>query len=315
MNISDFLLQVRQAAMIPDTGSLGGTDADLLKHADDALTSLLLPRMINSMEDYYTLRERTPVVAGTTSYRIPRRASFNKLRAIYFLESATAEPIRMIKLDPEELPPTSGGGTPLFYRFENNRIFLVPDDEDYSGFLEFVYHQSPGTLVTAANARQILTIDPGTRTVTFSSAVPTGWSTATRFDIHSDESGAELLLNNALASSVAGSTIIFDAGYPLDGSLFGSVAPQIGDFVVLSGTAAAPVLPAELHHILARATALHFANSIGDKDMASLHERLLSANLKDAGKTIESRNESDPIRLGRQGSIMAGFRYRPRHSQ
>jgi hypothetical protein len=295
--------RIRNLGVIPNTGSTGSKAADILGHADEALRTYLLPELLSLREDYFVLRSRTTLVPGQAKYRIPPRASFNKLRDLWWVSGNDR-----VQLDPipeEELDRYNGSGSsiPSGHIVEGNDVLLIPDRSPaFTGELEFVFFARPGDLVLSSAARQVQTVDPGTKTVTFASNVPTSWSNSLRFDVHSQHSGAELKVWDQPVISASGNTVVFTN--PIDGSVYGTKAVEVGDWVVLADDAALPALPKEMHPLLVRASALHFAESAGDAQQAKVHAQLLEKALGKVLKVMETRVEGKPIRLGGRGRGM-----------
>lgn len=311
---SDQLIEAtRNAGSIPDTGSLGATDPDLLAHADHGILTYLLPRLLNLREEHYVLRQRTSVTGTRT--RLPKRAAFNKLRDLYFIPDSTTR-LYLPSIDPDELADFQPGATlPAGYIVEGNRVILIPYGGTFTGSLEFAFYARPGSLVPTTSARRIVSVDTGTGEIVLDSDPPATWSPSTLFDIHSPESGAELNIWDATVSAVGpGATLTFSS--PIDGSVFGTTTPQTGDWVVIATQAAAPALPIELHPIAARAAALALAEASGDVNQAKLHASIIDKFLTEITKAMETRVDAHPAPLGGTGPVacrLSGY-LRPRHT-
>lgn len=301
MYTSDKLLKsIRNLGMIPNTAVEGAEDADLLIHADEALRVHLLPRILKLKEEYYVVRERVSLVSGTARYRIPSHAILNKLREVYHIDGSDRFQLDMIPMEELHLYNGPGSGSPAGFIFEGNDVVLVPDKSPtYTGSIEYVYFFRPGDLVLAKNARQVTAVNLSSKIVTFGSAVPVGWDNADKFDIHSRHSGAEPKLWDQAATTVSGTQITFTGA--IDGTVFGTKAVEVGDWVCLAGEAAVVGLPAEFQPLLSRAVALHFAEAIGDTAQAQIHGQILEKYFQELEKAAERRMESKPVRLGGRG--------------
>lgn len=293
MTSDELIISIRNLGCVPDTASPGAADIDLLLHADEALRNYLLPRLLNLRESYYVLRERRPVVSTQSWYRLPTRAAFDRLKGLWNVQGTDRSKIGPAKDD------DAGSG----YVLEGNGVRILPEpSHGYSGSLEFAFYQRPGSLVLTEDARQVLTVDPVTRIVTFATAVPATWTSALKYDVHSEHSGAELKLWDQLATVPVGSSMTFTSA--IDGSTFGSKPVEVGDWIVVAGKSAAPALPTELHGALSRQVAMHFAEASGDVQMVQTHAQVIEKYLKEVTAAMETRVESEPIRLGGGG---AGF--------
>lgn len=301
---SDLVTAIRNIGMVPSTGSEGTQDADLLRWASEGIRSYIFPSVIELLEEYGIFRTRTTIVSGTQRYRLPHRAAWQMLRDLWLFDGTNRREI--YKLPEEGLggAGTSGSGQPTHYLIEGNLVVLIPDlSGSYTGSLEMVFYVRPGDLILETAARQIPAggINTATKTVTFSSAIPSTWTTTSRFDVHSQYSGAELKSLNEAVTAASGSALTFTNA--INGSAFGTMALEEGDWVCLTGEAVLPALPAELHPIVARGAAMQVAEGIGDTDKVKLHGTILDTFLKKTLGMMQQRVQSKPMRLGSVGLL------------
>lgn len=292
---------IRNIGMVPNTGATGTEAQDLLDHASQGIRAFIVSKLHNTREEYFLVRERSTITAGTSRYRLPHRAMWQKLRALFYFDGTNRQ--ELLPGDPDKPYNLNGtGSVPSRYLIEGNDIQLVPDlSPAFTGYLEFVYYARPGDLVLETAARQVSAVDTTTRTVTFATAIPSDWSTETLFDVHSQYSGAELK-GWSLTGAASASQVVFSAA--IDGSVFGTKPIQVGDWVCLENEAALPGLPAELHPIVARIACLQLAESIGDQEKANLHGKVLETFLKEQMKGFEQRIESKPWRVRGAGGLL-----------
>ncbi|MGH7395635.1 MAG: hypothetical protein ACREJF_08560 [Candidatus Methylomirabilales bacterium] len=293
---------IRRLGAVPDSGSTGSRDADVLAVATDVQRTHLVPKIMNLREDYFILRERTALGAASR-YRVPSKAAFNKLKDVWLVDG-NGDRSRLGVLSQEDLDAHNGPGgpSPAGYFLEGNDVQLVPTTGPYTGSLEFVFYARPGSLVLPAAARQVVAVNTGTKTVTLASTVPTAWDDTDTFDAHSPLSGAEYKAWGLTASTVSGDTITFDQ--EIDGTVYGTKVLEIGDWIVLEGDAALPHLPDELQPMLARAVAAQYAEGQGDMQAAQLHTQVLEKYFGETAKAMEVRVEDKPMRPGAQGRGM-----------
>lgn len=294
MNSTQLIALVRRLTAVPDTSSLGSTDAELLLHLDEALVSYLLPRLNNLRENFNVLRERVTAAART---RLPARAAFNKLNDIYFVVGGDRH--RLAYIPSEDLDgyvSQASGGVPSGYLLEGNVIVLIPEGT-YSGQLELAYTFTPGRLVLPASSRTISAIAGNVATLSSTNA---DWLSETRFDISSPDSGSQPNVWHA-AAALVGTALTFTL--PIDGTTFGTTPCAVGDVVTLSGESISPNLPLELHPLLARAAALQIAESLGAANQVRLHGQVLEGWLREETKAMSTRTESRPHAIGRHGPL------------
>lgn len=309
MYSSDKLVKlIRQLSTVGDTGAQGATAADLLLLADDALRNYLLPDLLKLREEYYVVRERFALAANQTAVPVPSHALFDKLREVYWISGSDRQQLDPIAMEDLHRYNGTGSGSPAGFILEGNDVQLVPTTGSYTGSLELVYFFRPGDLVLTVNARKVTSVNAGSKIVGFASAVPASWDNTDLFDIHSRHSGAKPKMWDQPAVTVSGTQITFTNA--IDGSIFGTKAIEVGDWVCLAGEAAIVGLPAEFQGLLARAVALIVAESIGDAAQTQIHGQVLEKFFKKCEAAAERRVEGKPVRLGGGGRGLLGRRGR-----
>lgn len=309
---SDLLTSIRNLAMIPRTGATASADADLLRHATEGIRSYLLSEILLLREDYYRFRRRDALVSGQAEYRIPPRAIFDKLSNLWVISSDSQGTENRIAIDPisnadiDEYNVPESVATPRGFVVDGTHIRLIPDrSPSYSGQLEWNFFMRPGAIVLATEARQVTAV--ATPSVTLASAVPSSWTEANTFDIHSKHSGSDYKAVERAASVVSGTTITFTSA--IDGSVFGEKAVAVGDWVCLEGETALPGVPPEWFSIVARAAAMAHAEATENRRKFDMHSAILQGFIGRATKAMESRIEDKPIVLGAKRTFL-GIRRR-----
>lgn len=304
---ADLLTSIRNLGMIPSTGATASTDADLLRHATEGIRSYLLAEILLLREEYYKFRKRESLVSGQAEYRIPPRAIFDKLSNVWVITGDPVSGENRIELDPipdEDLDEWNGSGgvsLPAGFVIDGNYLRFIPDRSPaFSGKLEWNFFLRPGAMVLAIEARQVTAV--ATPSVTLASAVPSGWTTANTFDVHSKYSGGDYKVIERAASVVSGTTITFSTA--IDGSVFGEKPVAVGDWVCLEGETALPGVPPEWFPIVARAAAMAHAEATENRPKFELHSSILQGFIAKNTRAMESRVEKKPIVLGRKRTYL-----------
>ena len=172
-----------------------------------------------------------------------------------------------------------------------------------AGTLKLSYFFRPGQLVKAASYRRVASVDSTTQ-VTLDSTAPTAWVAGTTLlDAHSKESGAEVRVFDYGASTI-GATIIFTQA--IDGSVDGTRAVQVGDYVVEAEHAAIPAIPRDAHPVLAQAAACRLLESDGDSDMLKIGRETLAHMFDNMADLFETRVEGKPqVYVNRRSILFA----------
>jgi hypothetical protein len=174
--------------------------------------------------------------------------------------------------DYDQISDSLNATRPTCFYIEGDYIVLVPTlGASVEGSIDETFPIRPGELVLEEDIRIVSAVS--TPSITLSAAMPSDWDTDSTFDIHSKHSGAALKCWDRSVSVCSGTGITFDSA--VDGSLTGEYAVEVGDYVCLSGEAGVPAVPYEFHHILAQAAAASFAESLGDTEAATLHDKRL----------------------------------------
>lgn len=311
----ELIEKTRDVGMIPDAGSIGTTDDAILGRLNEALATLVAPRLLKTRENYFVKRDEIPLVAGQVSYRIPPRSMYLKLRDMKFKATdGTVYDIQPVEMERAHQYQNTSSTYPIRYYLDGEYIVLLPEDSTaFEGTLQLAFFMRPSDLVKEENGAVVTAVNTTTGVVQFAGGLPTTWGDSTLLDVHSSESGAEIKLWDVTGDvSFVGGPILEDqiefTVPQVLGSTFGRKPLAVGDYVVEAGSCIVPPLPREWHTILARAAAVLVAESIGDTAGTKLHGEVFEKMVKDAIGASESRVESKPMRLGgRKGFLHAGW--------
>ena len=285
---------VRQRARLPDVGALGSTDENIISTLTECLRSMVLPGIIKVNEEFGVITRRTPTVAAQSRYRIPGRASGLRLRDLTFVGSdGTRYPLIQLKRKELVSMGTYNSATrPYQYYLEGAYIVLWPDVDSTwdAGFIEFAYYPRPGDLVLESEARQITAIDPVGGVLSSATNFPLSWLAAGPYDIHSQESGAELKALEFAATAILDTSMTVSLDI-VNGVAFGSLPIQVGDWIVKSGEAVIPAIPTEIQVALSRAAAATMMGPI-DPDAASGCWDEFKLAMQQAGYLADARIET-----------------------
>ena len=309
----ELLTTVKARAKIPNTQSDGTSDADLLRWLNEAMDTDILPFMISLREDYYVLTEKIDIVNGQERYRIPKRALGNKIREIKYRNSTSttdaSNDIDMNFISREHLSSWQGSsnstGAPGFF-FEDVDICLAPSDFSGGGSLIVSYFFRPGDLVLLTEARRITAInasEQGINQVTLDPDLPTGWTTSNLFDIHSQDSGAEIKAFSR-SGSLSTDKIVFLAN--IDGTEVGEKMPIIGDYVTLENEIVVPALPKVMHPVLAQSAVCSILESMGDYEGGGYQRKILNTMFDRMLELFKQRAEGEPSSVVNPDSVWYG---------
>lgn len=288
----EILAYARNKAAVDDTGAAGFTDADVLGYVNNELLTTVVPRIMQERERYFIVTEELALVAGQRDYRIPNRAMGVKLDDVRLVvDGKPRGQLEHIATGTiEARGDDTNQGTPTGFWLDGVYIVVWPISNGL-GVLRVPYFFRPGELVKASAYRRVAAVNSAT-SLTLTSTIPTGWTTANKFDIHSQHSGAEIKSWSLPASTVSGTTLT--ATLALDGSRVGTHAVEVGDYVCLEGEAAVPALPRELHSIVGDLAAVCLLEALGDAEAVQLQQALVERRLARIEPFVSDRAESSP---------------------
>jgi len=215
--------------------------SDLVTIMDFEMSSKILPLIDNQAEEYFIVPDDIPYVQSITTYRLPVRATADKLRSVSFVDSNNNE-IRIPRLRPEDIMSnvnsTGLAINPALWGFylQNDKIVLYLGSFTGSSnaykFLRLRFVRMPNTLVQEAACGQITAIVGNVVTV---NNVPTTFTTGVLYDVISNSPQMFTSEGDDLAiTSIVGNNITFTA--------FPSTA-QVGDWVCLAMQSPIPQIP------------------------------------------------------------------------
>jgi len=286
---------IRDQAAIPDTGALGFTDADILEKINSEMMGEVVPQIMAKREEFFVVTEEMTITSNQTRYRIPERASGGRLRDLELVVDSVRTQLDHIGRTERRRYPALGNGLPSAFFIEGQYIVLVPDvGSSTDGTLEVSYFFRPGDLVLSTETRIVSTVDTATKTVTLTANIPSGWTTANTFDVHSAWSGSEVKEWKLTASSVATNILTFTT--EIDGSVAGRHPIEAGDYVCLNDEAALPGIPVEAQPLLAQAVIAKILEGQGDTEGLQLAAAKLQRQSKNLTTIIggDGRVEGRP---------------------
>jgi hypothetical protein len=248
--VSDLIEQVQLDAFIPQ-GQSTFQPADILRVASSVIETELLPLILSSKGDFFLTSSILSIDANGYA-RIPNRAVGNGIAEVRV--ASTKVVISDVQTIGQKLyfPTTPTGSV-----------------------VEVFYYLRPGKLTTTYGT--ITAIDALTNTVNLS-AIPSGFTTARKYDLIRAEGGYEALAIDLTSSSIdSGTNQMTFAVLPID--------LQVGDYVVFQDTSPVPQLPVEFFGLLSHLTAIKLFQSNGDYEAASVLENK-TKELKDNALTL-----------------------------
>lgn len=314
----ELIREVRNRAVIPDTNAQGWTDDDIILYMNTEILTELVPQVAKLQEEFMVVTEVIALSVGDEFIPVPTRAVGNSLRDLLIIHGDSRGYIpRIAREDLPSFQPVRGGSTSIRgYYLEHSRIRLFPAvaNAGSATALEVSYRFRPSQLTIADSAdsfyRIVTSVDLVGNTVTVSGGAPPPFALNTDVDIHGANSGAEIKVWDNSITLIVGNTLTL--ADPINGTdtREGRREVEIGDYVCTAEHAAIPMLPRDVHQILAQSTICAITESIDDQEKLQMHTSRLNRMLKLMQYTIGKRVLGRPKKilnrnapLWRQGNV------------
>lgn len=290
---NELVKTVRLRGGLANSGQLGTTGSEIIQLLNEELRTKFLPGVMKVREEYFVFTKRYTI--SSARLRIPHRAIGLKLRDLKIVD-ANGLYTPMTKLNPTDTArPNAGGLSSGFVGFiiEGNHIVLIPEGNPSTGSLQVSFFMRPGYLVPNSEVAVVQSVTGND--ITLTTAPPVAWTGVARYDVHSPHSGAEVKQWELTATNLLGN--VLTVAEAINGSVYGTSAVEPGDYVCLSGEAAIPGVPVELHPPLALSAAVSILTTL-DPERAIVKKQDLDYQLGMLGYAIDQRTEGKPVRVG-----------------
>lgn len=144
--------------MLPETQNTF-TEARFLSFANEEMDLAVLPLLLGFHEDYFLHSVDIAIEDDKSRYKIPERATGNKLRELAFKDNSDAL-YEMTRIVIEDAPYYQFGqigatGTLKVFYIENDEVVLVPEVQNTQGSLRMTYYLRPNTIVSESRVATI----------------------------------------------------------------------------------------------------------------------------------------------------------------
>lgn len=293
----DLVASVRRRGQLPDASADGKlTDLDILALADEEISLLIYPLVTAAGEEYWITGEVQSVVAGTSNYLIPSRATAGTLRDLQIKDPTDYVSVPMVDLDNAW---RYANGNTLRFHVYGNFVQILPTPTTSTATLLFLYARQHSRLVPVASCAKVTGIAGAVYTC---DSVPAAWSTSNKFD------SIQAVPNfSALGDSTEPSGVVTGASGTLTYSDPITYA-SVDDYFALANETCVMQIPRELHPLLISATLVRVLEAIGDKAAVSVAQALMERQILAAKGLIEPRVKGAAKRIINRSSSLRGGR-------
>lgn len=263
---TNLLADIKRKSFVP-ISQITFDDASLLDMADEEIQNGMVSLLMSVREEYLVDYVDIYVDGTTRAFDIPSRSIGAKLRDVTVL----IDPRNFNQPNERSLPEINAEDAVFNNNFNNfltlqsfflrdNQVILNPSADSFTGqTLRLYYFKRPNKLIQTSQCSRITSITANTCTVNL---VPTNFGTGGTLSINTDIVKAKPPFKlNAMDLDITIDTTTNTAVFPADLSTYGI---QVGDYICLSGESPIPILPVEVHTLLAQRVAVKLLASLGD---------------------------------------------------
>ena len=278
-------------------------DTDILAFADDAIKAHIIPMLESTNQEYFVTSEDIPLVASTSEYNIPYRATGRSFRELKLKSSTDSTDVRNLqKISIEDLQIFSSQALPMGFYFKGDRFVLVPDVSSSAqvDLIEAWYRLAPSNLVALAEVSTVVSV---TSTIVTVDTVPSTFTVSTPIDFIQGVSGNRIYSIDKSPTAVGSTTITFAAG-TIPSTLIA------GDYIALAGESpVANMIPNEVYPYLESVLAKRCLRSIGDFEGARELNDDISEEKKNLLKILEPRIDGEPTVIINRTGLVRGQKF------
>lgn len=264
---TELLKDIKRKAFVP-ISQITFDDPGILSIADEEIQLGVVPFLMQVREEYLVDSLDYSIDGSTRSFDIPSRSIGAKLRDVTVLinpaDDANQPNERSLpQINAEDAVYNNNYNNflsiPSFF-MRDNAVVLSPGASSFAGqTLRLYYFKRPSKLIQTSACSQITAISTNTAIVNLT---PTNFGSGGLINITVDVVKAKppfKILTMDLQISIDTTTNI--ATFPANLSTYDI---SVGDYICLAGESPIPILPVELHSLLAQRVAVKILASLGD---------------------------------------------------
>lgn len=306
MNTSDFIDAVKRAISVPTYQGRYSPD-DFLALANEEQQITVLPMLTSVRENYNVTTSNIPSIAGTGSYRIPRRAVARAVREIWYQDGPSNESTyNLAQLNLEDgFQYQNGTGAPSYFSLEGDKIKLFPAPSQ-DGVLIVKYVIQLAKLVKTSRTAVITSLTDSTVSSTIALPANITISAGSNLvDITSYQPGYQISVADVLVTNIAnGLTLTLD-GFSPTVTLASQDVVQF-DVVSTAGETSIIQLPDELHPVLVHATSVRILQGLSQPDRLKQEQEQLTKSVAAANSLLQPRSEGESYKVFQKNGLLRG---------
>lgn len=289
------LADIKRKAFVP-ISQITFDDAALLSIADEEMQVGIVPMVMRTREEYFVSAKEYTVQGNTREFEIPERAIGAKLRDVTIIANPGTSDGVVNERSLPEINAEDAVWNNTYNNFlslqsfflRNNYVVLSPSATSFQGQqLKLYYFKRPSKLIQTTECSKITGIT-GSNTCTVN-IVPTNFGTGGTISITADIVKATppfQILQMDITVSLDTNTNIATFSESLS-----DLGISNGDYICLANESPIPLIPVELHSLLAQRAAVKILSSLGDDKNFKVAQNRLEEMEKNILELISNRVE------------------------
>lgn len=304
--VEDLQASAKLRTLAPTSQSTFTTD-DLTTIANEELCLKLVKDIFTAREDFFLTTKDIDLVASVDRVTIPKRSIGGTFKSLWYMENGLIKH-RIKRGDEEDLERYAGAtGVPEKFLIEGDEVVLLPAPAASTGTVRFRYYARPNLLIATSSCAKITNISSvgGTTTFTVDTDLTADLSIGSKVDFLSAQSPYLLWADDVTITAIS-STQIQVTTTEIDNAA-GTVEPQVDDYICPTGYANIPMIPYELHPVLAQMMGIRMLAGLGDINKWNAAKVELKEMRSESDGLIKNRVESEPKTLSARNGMVRAF--------
>lgn len=304
LNTEDLITSIKTRTLAPTSQSTF-SDTNIIQFINEEMQLTLVTDMMSIREDFFLKIKAVPLINLVEAYSVPQRAIGNVLKDIFYLDSSgNRRPLTRTSTR-NRFSSSTGTQEPQFYFIEADQIIIDPPLQNPSGSLEFYYYQRPSEIVPTASVAKITAVSSlaGITTFTVDTDLTASLSSGSLVDVLSAKSPFQLWGQDTAITTITSTTIAVASSAVSDEN--SNVLPVVNDYVCPQLKANIPMVPQELHPVLAQMVAQRLIEALGDERKLTQINAKLQDMRRQVLTLLSNRVEDSPERVLNRNSLLA----------
>jgi hypothetical protein len=294
----DLVNAIKLSEFFPNSQSTLDDPDDFISHANTEMQTKLVPMIDRSRQGFFASTKQVTLTDGLNRYALPERAFMNTFRDLWWMPDASKpwdkRPLPRVAPHNRDLHDAESG-EPSGYMIEGDEIVILPTPGANMGAILFDYKERPNQIAATSTCAKITAVSTvgATTTFTVNTDLTGSLSAGSLVDFLSAKSPFRLWAKDVTISAITSTTIAVtaaDVSNDVD-----AVEPIVGDYICPAQTTCIPMIPQEMHAILAELVCRRILKALGDHEAVAEVEKnvkeMIELMISETSQRVESSVE------------------------